>query len=371
MGVGHCFVKYTQRPDSYTYRLMGAFIQGLCIGSLVMCVLSCICIYAYVMSMMDTIVCSHDTRSVWDNGQIYDTTHRRQSTPILGTRRPRDIALSIVMTYYNRPALLKYTLDSIAKCTQPFQFLRIEVIIVDDGSTGNDTLWLDMQRYPFDIYVWRIEPRDKDWFNPCIAYNVAISKARGDWLIIQNAGVIHWGDIVTHVLTHGQRDAWTAYPTYAPNGTYANKHVLSYDESNATRHALLPMLHTIPGMWYTHHKHRALPYHFCVAVTRSVMQRVGGFNPAMALGFDFDDDELLLRLRQVTRVQVATWSMPMAIHLWHPNMSYHKRVFPAYWRKRIRQHNRDIFNDAYKRGGRPPYVNPQLPRYTPLYRRIV
>ena len=176
---------------------------------------------------------------------------------------------------------------------------------------------------------------------------------------------------MTHVLAHGQTDAWTAYPTYAPNDTQANQRVMSYAATRKSRHALLPALHTIPGTWYTHHVHRPLAYHFCVAVTRSTIQRVGGFNPAMALGFDYDDDELLLRLRQVTRVRVAKWPMPMAIHLWHPNMSYHKNVFPAYWRKRMRQHNRDIFNDAYKRRGRPAYVDPQLVRYVPLYRRVV
>ena len=143
---------------------MGTFAHGLWLGSLVTGTLSFVVIYGYILMMPQEIQCRIDTNT--SKAVVIAYTH-------MHTRRPRhdysNVDLSIVMTYYNRPTLLMHTLDSIARCTNASQYSRIEVIIVDDGSANHtsDVTWVErVHRYPFDVYVWRIEPRDKDWFNP-------------------------------------------------------------------------------------------------------------------------------------------------------------------------------------------------------------
>lgn len=92
---------------------------------------------------------------------------------------------SICMSTYNRPNLLKKTLDSIFSQGVPFSY---EVIVVDDGSPSQDTQHL-CQKLP--VRYSRIERKPGFRFNPAIARNAAYRLAEGDIIICQSDDVIH------------------------------------------------------------------------------------------------------------------------------------------------------------------------------------
>ena len=92
------------------------------------------------------------------------------------------------------------TLKSIALSTQ-VKLGQVEVILVDDGSDEDKVLTRDqLSQFQFPILDCRIPQAKKDWVNPAVAYNFGILHAKGKWVILQNSGVIHSGDIWYDIL---------------------------------------------------------------------------------------------------------------------------------------------------------------------------
>jgi GT2 family glycosyltransferase len=67
--------------------------------------------------------------------------------------------------------------------------------------------------------------------------------------------------------------------------------------------------------WYNHETERPVAFHFCNAITRNNLIKVNGFDERYATGHNWDDAELLYRIKQVCDLKfVAT---PMVIHQYH------------------------------------------------------
>lgn len=230
-------------------------------------------------------------------------------------------SISIVMGYFNRKPQLLFTLATIAKSVVKDE---IEVIIVDDGSSDDHILSQDDLDFPFTIRVFRIDPKSKTWINPVIPYNLGISKAQGEWIILQNPEVCHVGDVCAYVssadqsLYHVMR-VWALDKT-VPKEVY--QPVLL--GNNPFPHAFLMCRRSWKGgwggSWYTRLKHPERAFHFCSAIHRSVLSKIGGFNPVMADGCWYDDNELLCRIRRVSSVHFPLKHV-MGIHQWHPRFS--------------------------------------------------
>jgi len=227
--------------------------------------------------------------------------------------------ISIVMAYFNRKPQLAFTLATIGKSALKD---RIEVIIVDDGSDNEHVLGCEDLAYPFAIQVHRIAPEHKTWINPVIPYNLGISKAKGEWIILQNPEVCHVGDVCAyvasadpdlyHVLRVWALDEKVPVEAYRPiimeENPYPKVNRLTRRSWNGGW----------GGQWYSTPRKPYRAYHFCSALHSSVMAKIGGFNPVMASGVWYDDDELLARIRKVvTRVHFVDGPI-MAIHQWHP-----------------------------------------------------
>ena len=82
------------------------------------------------------------------------------------------------------------TLESIARSSSVRQ---LEVIIVDDGSNPEHGMQNVSSMFDFPITLCQIDKKLKDWSGPAVAHNKGILEARGEWILIQNAGVIHFG----------------------------------------------------------------------------------------------------------------------------------------------------------------------------------
>jgi hypothetical protein len=67
--------------------------------------------------------------------------------------------------------------------------------------------------------------------------------------------------------------------------------------------------------WYNHETERPVAFHFCNAITRNTLIKVNGFDERYATGHNWDDAEILHRIKQVCDLEfVAT---PMVIHQYH------------------------------------------------------
>jgi GT2 family glycosyltransferase len=203
-------------------------------------------------------------------------------------------SISVVMTAYKRPALLKNTLASIASQTRrPNQ-----VVVVEDGFDGGETLDVcalaKSQGLPVEYHCRRKRP-NLGYSNPAIPKNIGIKRATGDILIIQCAEVMYTApnDIEnlvrpieenSHVSTfatvsarnlQGEFQEWYAGPNRAPK-------------------------------WFLD---------FCQAARRESVMAIGGFDEEY-LGYGFDDDCFALRM-QTSGVQYQ-WALDVeCYHQWH------------------------------------------------------
>lgn len=212
--------------------------------------------------------------------------------------------ISICMAYYNRRAQLLNTLYSI-----PY-FKEVEVVIVDDGSNQENRI----EDFPslfkhLNINLVRIEPEEKTWVNPCIAYNKAIKLAKGDKIIIQNPECYHKGNILEVV---EQKLKPYNYLSFACISLPENYDVSNIDITGVTNVA---QGNGTAG-WYNHSQYFPRPYHFCCAITKENIINLNGFDERFANGPCYDDDELVNRIQSMG-LTIKIVDSPYVAHQWH------------------------------------------------------
>lgn len=94
------------------------------------------------------------------------------------------VKVSVVMATHNKPGPLARTLDSIIRQRPDFNW---EVIVVDDGSAGNETETVCKER---GVTYFRID-RAGEYRNPGPARNLGYRHAKGEIVIAQSDDVVH------------------------------------------------------------------------------------------------------------------------------------------------------------------------------------
>ena len=94
------------------------------------------------------------------------------------------VKVSVVMATHNKPTYLARTLDSIIRQRPDF---NCEVIVVDDGSAGNETEQVCKVR---GVTYLRID-RAGEYRNPGPARNLGYKHAKGEVVIAQSDDVVH------------------------------------------------------------------------------------------------------------------------------------------------------------------------------------
>jgi glycosyltransferase involved in cell wall biosynthesis len=191
------------------------------------------------------------------------------------------------MAYYNRKALLYNSLKSIVKTACLSEY---EVILVDDNSRESERVENLQKEFPF-LQVIRIEQYQKSHINPCVAYNLGFAYCSGDIIILQNPECEHVGDILSYVEKNLTEENYLSFACYAPD--YRD------DEH-----------------WYNHPLHRPVYYHFCSAITKTNLQKLGGFDVRYAQGYAYDDVEFVERITRLgLKKEIPT--NPYVIHHKH------------------------------------------------------
>jgi len=223
--------------------------------------------------------------------ELFDIKSRVQTNyyydhSIVNEQSLQDNTISIVMTASNRSKQTYFSLSSFTKSA----FKNIHLVLVDDSDT-DPILIEELQRFPFYIDFIKINKSKKDWFNPCVNYNIGFKFVKGAQVIIQNAEVCHVGDVLDYISRNIDN---TSYYVFDVNASY------NYDTNEAIyKKDTLDMSvlnESLWGIWYQNVNIRNNKFHFLTAMNRDVFNKINGFSYDYALGNAYDDNDLVLKI---------------------------------------------------------------------------
>lgn len=292
--------------------------------------------------------------------------------------------ISIVMTCVNRKTQLVETLKSFSQYLIKYNF---EVIIVDDGS---DISVENIKEtfFEFDIKVITIPKKDKKGLNGTIAYNIGFQHATGDIIVIQNAEIIHIGNVLENVLKYVYDDNYVVFsvfnsPNYEYNDLlyeklnakdcniyndflekidynrfdfqydfYVKKYDISkrMDYTKALKHWYnvgmneyrqcnesdtwyeKKMIKKWKG-WLSHPEYNPRCFHFLSAVKRENLLKMGGFDETLCNNKTGDDDDFIIRMANVVNnITILGPELCFGIHQYHADlMQKYEKLFD--WKK--------------------------------------
>ena len=240
------------------------------------------------------------------------------------------LAISVIVTTYNRPDALAATLRGLAAQADR----QFEVIVADDGSTSetSDFIRKIQQTFPVPLqHVWHAD----QGFRAAAITNRAINQSTGDYIVLMD------GDCIPRsCFINWQRKL--AEPGWMVGG---NRILLEEDFTRRIlkeelpvhlwkrnqwikprlrgwTNRMLPILVTLPdGRWRCKRPRdwRSLRT-FSMAVHREDLFNVNGLDEAYT-GWGSQDSDLIIRLMHSgVRVKSGRHASPV-LHLWHPPLS--------------------------------------------------
>lgn len=192
--------------------------------------------------------------------------------------------IAIVMTAYNREALLHRTLESFG-LYDPYEF--VVVVDKDEDHLG------------------------KTWVNSAIAFNRGFHEAiytyGADAVIIQNAECFHAGDVLGYVRNNLTEKNYISFSCYSLNQDDTCPPIQMHPKGAS---------HDGESAWYNHPKYRPVGYHFCAAITAENLKKINGFDERFKDGKDYEDNFLLHQIRQLG-LELVIPAEPYVFHQWH------------------------------------------------------
>jgi GT2 family glycosyltransferase len=234
--------------------------------------------------------------------------------------------ISIVMSYFNRLAQLRYTLSTIDQS----QVKDLEIIIAEDFCDPGEQLHRIQSEFPtLDIKVIRMSDGrvKKDYCNPCVPYNTALRASRGDTIIIQNPECCHMGDVLQYTKENLTNTNYLTFHCYA--ATKAETRVMQSGKP-------LPMFTDKKSRWYNHITERPYAYHFTAAITRENLVKLNGFDERFAQGQDMDDVELIYRVKALG-LELKFVQDPWVVH------QYHRKTYDNPHNPKVTVNNRELW----------------------------
>lgn len=210
------------------------------------------------------------------------------------------IEISIVCAYYNRKKLFLRTLESIKKQLKNTE-TSIEVIAVDDGSDESERLEDLIHSFPF-LKIIRLEKKDKWYTNSCIPFNIGFNNVSGNIVIIQNPECLHYGNIIEKALEI-KKNEYFSFACYSL-GIDSTDNIEKYLQNESALKELIAQNnegYIGDGLdcWYNHPIIRPCAYHFCNAIRKEDLEKLGGFDERFAYGVAYDDNEFLHRIKML------------------------------------------------------------------------
>ena len=239
-----------------------------------------------------------------------------------------DRKISIVTAYYNRRKLLHNTLKTIEQ--SKYKDL-VEVIIVDDNSNENERIDDFPSLFKLDIKVIRIEQKDKWWINPCIPFNIAFRAAKNKIVLIQNPECLHFGEIIEYTLNNMKDNLYLSFGAYSIDNINQEKINKINFNSPTVKNQIGKIIYPLKNghlltdgtnAWYNHSIYRPYMFHFCNAIMKTDLDDLGGFDERFGVGFAFDDNEFIWRIKEIKKMEIQIVDRPFVIHQYHGVANY-------------------------------------------------
>lgn len=264
--------------------------------------------------------------------------------------------VSIVMANYNRRKLLINSLKSIQYYNKDRD---IEVIIVDDASSKQESIIDIPDLFSIPIVVIPITKEEKHWTYDGIPFNIGFSYARGELIIIQNPENFHVGDIVAYAQKYIRKNIFLSFALYSMNQADTdNLYKKAISKNILQGEKVLKIISPLVGRkevwtdgdtcWYNHSLHQPAGHHLISAILKTDLEELGGFDERYAHGFAYSDFELRERMKKKGMITKIV-DYPFAIHQRHELSAYIKMA------KEFRA-NAEMFNNvtSRERGFRAP-----------------
>jgi len=213
------------------------------------------------------------------------------------------VKVSIVMAYYNRKQQTIYTLDGFEKnYVGKYDF---EVIIIDDCSKDEERLDNIISKYTFPIkYIYITQEEKGTRVNPAGAYNKGFEYITGEYTIIQNPECCHIGDIIGYTLSYLTENNYLCFSCFGPSSFELTSEILNADNMYNKILSFNNRKRYKHSYWYNHPVLRRVNLHWCSAITTINLKFQGGFDEAFNDGYAFDDDQLLLDIQHILKLDV-------------------------------------------------------------------
>ena len=222
--------------------------------------------------------------------------------------------ISIVMAYFNRRQQILNTLQNFQEFyASQYHF---EVIIIDDNSIPEHQLTNDLFSFTFPIKYHIISKEEKGKrINSCIPFNKGFEMASGNIVVIQNPECCHMTDILGHVLEKLEKNDYFSYSCFSGNSHEVSKKILQ--KRALTPEIIQENLQIKPYLWYNHPKEKPSGYHFCSALHKSVLEKIGGFDTQLQWGYAFEDDLFLHNVQKWAKLFIVPPDKGWVLHQYH------------------------------------------------------
>jgi len=238
-------------------------------------------------------------------------------------------SVSIVMTYYNRPAQLLNTLKSI-KYYNNVNTSDLQIIVVDDASDSNLSAKQVIKEAKVPGFLIYIKPENKHWVNPGSPYNIGFKSVVSDIVIIQNSECAHIGPVVDIVREQVTDKNYLTFAAYASTKECFEKMCISDIKDWSKIYAMNSK------MWYHHPEHNSTNYHFTSALTQYNLNRIGGFDERFANGYCFEDNAFVNAIKKLKlQIQTPPVEKAFVVHQWHSKNPALRGGCPLWEKNRI------------------------------------
>jgi len=235
---------------------------------------------------------------------------------------------TVIVTVYNRPAMLIACLRALALGTQRVD----EVVVSDDGSNADNVQRMQaaFPELPFPVRYIRQEDRG---FRLAAARNNALRQVTGDYIISLDCDILLLPEaVMAH--TRLARRGWFLAANRACVGAVETEEALQQAmhprllevlwEDADRRHLRRAHRQFQRNVWLRRiglakrHKPKILGCHF--SIFREDIERVNGFDEAY-VGWGLEDDDFSMRLHKAGVRGRSLILEARALHLWHPSLA--------------------------------------------------
>jgi glycosyltransferase involved in cell wall biosynthesis len=204
--------------------------------------------------------------------------------------------VTILLTYYNRQAILNRTLQSFLKY-DPKDF---DVIVVDNGSD----IPVEIPALPYRVTKVRIN--HKKYGHQVYSYNIGFQEVKSDIVIFQGAEMYHYGNILERakLITDKEYISFGVYSlgqNETPESFTFNNKCMTFDGESA---------------WYNHPVYRPVAYPFCSALTTGNIKKLNGLDERFLNCCGFEDNYFVHQTKMLGLKTIITTD-PIALHQWH------------------------------------------------------